>query len=64
MVTVKKVGLVEGQATGLVIMCTGLDFEACTWFDIFSANCPENCSEADSGRPWGSRGKFKTVQAF
>ena len=30
----------------------------------FSANFSENCSEAGSGRPWGSRGKFKTVQAF
>ena len=30
----------------------------------FSANFSENCSEADSGRLWGSRGKFKTVQAF
>ena len=29
-----------------------------------SANFSENCSEADSGRPLGSRGKFKTVQAF
>ena len=26
----------------------------------FSANFSENCSEAVSGRLWGSRGKFKT----
>ena len=32
--------------------------------EIFSANFSDNCSEADSGRPWGSRGKLKTVQAF
>ena len=30
----------------------------------FSANFSENCSEAVSGRMWGSRGKFKTMQAF
>ena len=30
----------------------------------FSANFSENCSEADSGRLWGSRGKFKNEQAF
>ena len=30
----------------------------------FSANFSENCSEADSMSPWGSRGIFKTLQAF
>ena len=30
----------------------------------FSAYFSENCSEAVSGRLWGSRGKFKTMQAF
>ena len=30
----------------------------------FSANFSENWSEAVSGRLWGSRGKFKTMQAF
>ena len=30
----------------------------------FSANVSENCSEAVSGRLLGSRGKFKTMQAF
>ena len=29
-----------------------------------SAIFSENCSEADSGRPWSSRGKFKTVYAI
>ena len=28
----------------------------------FSVNFSENSSEADSGRLWGSRGKFKTMQ--
>ena len=30
----------------------------------FSANVSENYIEAASGRLWGSKGKFKTMQAF
>ena len=51
---------------GLQYLSPGLDYKACTMYVVerCSANFAENCSEADSGRPWGSRGKFKTVQAF
>ena len=46
------------------ICSTGLDYKAFTWLRDFLLIFSENCNEAVIGRLWGSRGKFKTMQAF
>ena len=52
----------EIHLRNLIFHNTGLDFKALFMVERFSANFAEN--EADSVRPWGSRGKFTTVQSF
>ena len=50
--------------TMLLSSSTGLDYKACTWLRYFLPIFPKIEVRQTVGGRGGSRGKFKTVQAF